>query len=880
MRKKRKLLRKITALLLSALLLVEMTAQAAPVYVLAEEETSFSGTDWTLVNKTLTIKTDAGMEDWKSKQENYRSIVTNAIIEDGVTYIADWAFQMCSNLTQVSIPNSATTIKYGAFSRCSSLTQITIPDSVTSIVSEAFSDCSSLTKIAIPNGVTSIGWGTFSRCSNLTEITIPDSVTSIGQWAFSGCSSLTQVSIPDSVTAIGSDAFRSCRSLTEITIPDGITSIGQWTFDGCSSLTKITIPDSVTSIGDGAFSDCRSLTEITIPNSVTAINDWVFASCRSLTQVSIPDSVTKIGEGAFSYCDSLKTVTMNSNTPPDIGNGVFDGSKFVTEDMEGKGIIVPKGTAADYKNEWQEWKKYITDGTPLHIHDYEAAWTSDNAHHWHECTATGCSITANADKDSYAAHIEDNGTVTKEPSETESGTKTFRCSICGYEMRTEPIDKLQPTITPKPTSAPTPTFAPAPTSEPTPTPTLAPAPSLEPTPTLTPPPALEPTPTLTPVPTPTSAPTSAPRPPRPPHTHYFSPEWTYNGSHHWHECSCGDRADEAMHIEDGGTVTAHPTKEEEGIRTYCCSVCGCEMRTESIDRLPSQDDNTEPERPAVLRLEVILSENAPETKLATLIGEAAQAVLASEDWIRFVQGTDITLVLTVEDAEDTISSADRKAAENMLKDAYHIGRHLNIGLFKVVGEDRTRITETAEKLTITIALPDSLKPAGNQIKREFSVLRLHGDETALLPDLDSNPDTVTIETDHFSIYTIVYKETMTQWEENKGAAGNEGRPSAPSHEPQKEETKEPKTGDTTPTELYATIAMIAGLSYVILDLAEHRHGMTEEKKNELTARLVRFARKGGHIRRMLVIAAIFLLLLYYHSIGKKTSVQWEEVYGK
>ena len=63
--------------------------------------------------------------------------------------------------------------------------------SVTSIGSFAFEDCTSLTSVTIPDNVTSIGERAFSNCTSLTSITIPDSVTSIGSSAFSSCDSLT-----------------------------------------------------------------------------------------------------------------------------------------------------------------------------------------------------------------------------------------------------------------------------------------------------------------------------------------------------------------------------------------------------------------------------------------------------------------------------------------------------------------------------------------------------------------------------------------------------------------------------------------------------------------------------------------------------------------
>ena len=100
-----------------------------------------------------------------------------------------------------------TTISDWAFNGCSGLTSVTIPDSVTSIGNYAFQGCTGLTSITIPDSVTDIGRGVFNGCSGLTSITIPDSVTSIGYSAFSDCGGLTSVTIPDSVTSIGNFAF-------------------------------------------------------------------------------------------------------------------------------------------------------------------------------------------------------------------------------------------------------------------------------------------------------------------------------------------------------------------------------------------------------------------------------------------------------------------------------------------------------------------------------------------------------------------------------------------------------------------------------------------------------------------------------------------------
>ena len=134
--------------------------------------------------------------------------------------------------------------------------------SVTSIGSYAFQYCSGLTSITIPNSVTSIGEKAFFGCDGLTSVTIPNSLTSIGDYAFHSCSGLTSVTIPNSVTSIGERAFCYCSGLTSVTIPNSVTSIGNLAFDLCSGLTSVTIGSGVTSIEKYAFRNCSKLHDV------------------------------------------------------------------------------------------------------------------------------------------------------------------------------------------------------------------------------------------------------------------------------------------------------------------------------------------------------------------------------------------------------------------------------------------------------------------------------------------------------------------------------------------------------------------------------------------------------------------------------------------
>ena len=366
------------------------------------------------------------------------------------------------SVTKANIPHTikgvtVTSIGGSAFRYCTSLTSVTIPDSVTSIGGWAFTDCASLTSVTIPDGVTSIGEYTFSWCTSLTSATIPDSVTSIGEFAFHNCKSLTSMTIPRSVVSIGYDAFGWCESLTSVTILDGVRSIGNSAFTDCKSLTSVTIPNSVTSIGRGAFSSCASLTGIwvaegnshyvsdasgvlfnkdkttlvqcpgafavyTIPGSVTSIGDDAFSGCASLTSVTIPDSVTSIGNYAFSCCGSLTDV-------------YFTGTETAWN-------CITIGTANDALKNANIHYNYVS-----HTHSYKAVVTAPT------CTSKGYTTHTCACGDSYVdtyvdalGHAWDNGKVTKEPTATETGVRTFTCTRCSA-TKTESIPVVSVDVT-------------------------------------------------------------------------------------------------------------------------------------------------------------------------------------------------------------------------------------------------------------------------------------------------------------------------------------------------------------------------------------------------------------------------------------------------
>jgi len=303
-----------------------------------------------------------------------------------VTCIGDMAFENCSSINSVVIPNGVTSIRESAFEGCKLLTSIVIPNSVETIGDYALNGCNSLQYNKYENclflGNAENPYLVLAKAkdTSITEVNISNDTKFIMNYAFLGCSFLTSIIIPNNVISIGRYAFDSIYSNSSLTIYcevssepsewDGWNSNGRPVYwgvtkediihqNGIQYLIRngdavvtghtselpndVVIPSSivvegktynVTSIGDNAFQNCKSLITMVIPDSVTSIGQYAFHLCSSLTSIVLPDNITSIENSTFKECSSLMSIEI-PNSVISIGDGAFGNCSSLTS------IVVP-----------------------------------------------------------------------------------------------------------------------------------------------------------------------------------------------------------------------------------------------------------------------------------------------------------------------------------------------------------------------------------------------------------------------------------------------------------------------------------------------------------------------------------------------------------
>ena len=300
---------------------------------------------------------------------NYKKL-KSVVLPATVIEICPYAFEGCSNLTQINLDN-VMKVNRGAFYN----TKIENVDlsNVTFIGTNAFQG-SSLTNVHIGanldkietksllNGTkvitvqydgTMSTWNSvikydFARPGNgITNgnpyelfinnqemsgtINIPVDVTNVGDFVFSGVSAIKEVVLHENVTSIGNYSFYK-TSIQNVKNMEALKTIGEYAFSE-TSLQNINIPDITTDIKSYAFSNCKSLTTVNITesSSLTNIGNGAFSGCIQLESLFIPQNVVQLdAPSLISSCEKLNNFTFSQNSKLEYLNVSFGSAGYLT----------------------------------------------------------------------------------------------------------------------------------------------------------------------------------------------------------------------------------------------------------------------------------------------------------------------------------------------------------------------------------------------------------------------------------------------------------------------------------------------------------------------------------------------------------------------
>lgn len=125
--------------------------------------------------------------------------LTSITIPESVTTLGYSVFRG-SGIKEIEIPAGIEAIPNWTFMDCANLTKVVFHEGLTSIGSHAFENCTALEKVELPEGLTQLDG--FTGCTNLKEITLPGTLESISSGAFNDCTALKSLVIPSSVTSV------------------------------------------------------------------------------------------------------------------------------------------------------------------------------------------------------------------------------------------------------------------------------------------------------------------------------------------------------------------------------------------------------------------------------------------------------------------------------------------------------------------------------------------------------------------------------------------------------------------------------------------------------------------------------------------------------
>ena len=322
--------------------------------------------------------------------------------DDVSLLIATRAFQACSSLTTLTIPERVTSLDDYSFAQCTALTQINYNAKECSDLSSAKypfggSGNKDSTVLYIGKYVEKIPAYLFGNSSSVSSYYLSIKTInfaedcaceSIGQYAFGHSPVQNDIKLPNSLTVIGSNAFESAQNFTKIILPTSLQEIGTNAFSGCATLTAVKYEGTLNQWCNIKFDSSAS-------NPVSMANSSLYVKNNSKPVTTIDLGTKRSGGKTDSVSGSLtiraytfanyEKLDTNKIILPD--NTTIEQNAFYNVDVKVKNIYCEgKYNASSAGN------RYLTSATIYYYAETTADITDKNKKYWKYSQAKGIQI--------------------------------------------------------------------------------------------------------------------------------------------------------------------------------------------------------------------------------------------------------------------------------------------------------------------------------------------------------------------------------------------------------------------------------------------------------------------------------------------------------
>ncbi|MBQ8764294.1 MAG: leucine-rich repeat protein [Clostridia bacterium] len=208
---------------------------------------------------------------------------------------------------------------------------VELPEGITSISGYAFENCSNLSELIIPKNLISIGEYAFSGCTGLVDLSLGKKLQTIGDYAFNDCTSIEKVDLHENITSIGENTFKGCSGMKKFYVGKNIKKFDLKILEDFIALEKLYIhPDCSGYIVDDSggvikretiydekyydsycfnyYPPCAPDETYAVPESVCYIKSNTFNGNKNIKTLYLPKNLKRFFDSAFDGCTGITDV--------------------------------------------------------------------------------------------------------------------------------------------------------------------------------------------------------------------------------------------------------------------------------------------------------------------------------------------------------------------------------------------------------------------------------------------------------------------------------------------------------------------------------------------------------------------------------------------